>query len=79
MEPTLKPNQYILASYFPYLFSNPNKDEMVVFKDKENFIIKRIRKVNRKKYYVRGDNRLDSKEFGWIKREQILAKVIFIL
>lgn len=79
MEDTIKENQEILVSYLPYLFFKPKVEEIIAFKDLGKVIVKRIKEVKGKKYLVKGDNKKDSEEFGWIGREKIIGKVVYIL
>lgn len=78
MEPVIKSGQEIIISGLPYLFSSPKKNDVVAFKEKQKFIVKRIKKIENGKYKVSGDNKKDSKEFGWIERKTIIGKVIYI-
>lgn len=79
MEPTLKQGKGILASSLPYLFFKPKAGEIIAFKSKNNLIVKRIKAVRENKYLVQGDNKSDSKEFGWIEKGQIIGRVIYIM
>ena len=50
--------------------------------DNNKYLVKRITKVDGEKYFVSGDNKndsLDSREFGWISKGDILGKVILKL
>lgn len=81
MLPTLSPGQLVLVSSLPYLFSNPRIGDIVVFTHpKENILyIKRLKKIIDEKYFVVGDNHVDShdsREFGFIERKDIVGKVI---
>lgn len=78
MLPTLKPNQEIIVSNLPYLFFEPKVNELIAFKNGDQFIIKRINKAKAGEYFVKGDNEKDSKDFGWIERKKIIGKVIYI-
>ena len=79
MEPAIKEGSEILASSFPYIFIKPKRGDVVVFR-KDNFIfVKRIERILRDKYFLKGDNEndsLDSRSFGFIDRKDILGKVI---
>ena len=78
MEPALKPGQEILVSSLPYLILNPKVGDLVAFKDKNKFIIKRIKKAGKDEFLVKGDNLTDSKDYGWIKKNNIIGKVIYV-
>ncbi len=80
MEPTLKQNQIVLASSIPYFFKKPKVGDIVVLK-RQKYIIKRISKIKKEKIFVEGDNKkesTDSRSFGWIGKDSILGKVIYI-
>jgi len=79
MMPKLKPNQEILVSSLPYLFKNPSRGDIVAFKNKNQHVVKRIKEVRAGKFLVQGDNKEDSKEYGWINRPQIIGKMIYII
>lgn len=79
MEPTLKRGDKIIASYIPYLFSNPKLNDIIVFKWGERHFIKRIKKQEKNGYFVEGDNNkdsLDSKNIGEITSSMIIGKFI---
>lgn len=80
MEPLIKFDEFVLASSLPYVFKNPQKGDIIVFKDKtRKTLIKRIIRIKGENYFVLGDNRrdsLDSRKFGWILRREILGKII---
>ena len=81
MEPIIKNGDVVLLSVIPYLFSKPKTSNIVAFIDKKSkkFFIKRINKINRDKFFVKGDNEedsLDSRKFGWIEKKEIVGKVI---
>jgi len=79
MEPTLRGNQVVIASSFPYFFGNPSISDVVVLQH-EKCIIKRIAKIKENKIFVVGDNiskSTDSRSFGWIDKNKIIGKVIF--
>jgi len=91
MEPTLKNGSFVLVSSIPYLFAKPKVRDIIAFKKrpafakasagKEKIFIKRIAKINLstssgEKCFVKGDNKKDSLEIGWIDKKEILGKVI---
>lgn len=79
MEPFLKPRQSVLVSPIPFIFSKPKVGDVVVFKLGDKFYVKRIKQIKSQEYFLEGDNpddSLDSKRLGWIKREDIIGKII---
>jgi phage repressor protein C with HTH and peptisase S24 domain len=78
MLPTLKPGQEIIISSLPYFFSSPKVHNIIAFKDHNKYIIKRIAEIKSNQYRVAGDNQSDSKDYGWIERDRIIGKVIYI-
>ncbi len=80
MQPTLKPGQDVLVFNWAYIFSKPQKGDMVVFKFNGREMIKRIQKYDGRRVFVTGDNKTestDSRKFGMIDRSDIIGKVIF--
>lgn len=90
MEPTFKEGQTLLVSSLPYFFQQPKVGDVVVIKDPRDpstssgqdgrLLLKRIKKKEKDKYFVAGDNpqaSTDSRTFGAIKKENILGRVIF--
>ncbi|OGY24913.1 MAG: hypothetical protein A2Y57_01210 [Candidatus Woykebacteria bacterium RBG_13_40_7b] len=78
MKPNFWGGQYLVAfSWFKSL-----KIGDVVVLDGPSLskkIVKRIAKIKNNQYFVVGDNlnkSLDSRSFGWVKKEDILGKVI---
>jgi len=81
MEPTIKNGQYVLISKIPYFFSEPDVKEIVAFKKNQKILIKRIVKKTGDKYFLAGDNlkdSLDSRSFGFVSKNDILGKVMYI-
>lgn len=81
MEPNILQGQTVLASSIPYLFSKPKINDIVALRERKSgkVFIKRIVKVDGEKYFVSGDNKkdsMDSKDFGWIERKEIVGRVI---
>ena len=82
MTPGIKNGETVLVSYIFYLFKNPQIGDIVAFRKAEKILIKRITKIKEKEYFLEGDNNrdsLDSKNFGFILRENIIGKVIYKL
>jgi nickel-type superoxide dismutase maturation protease len=80
MMPTFSPEDSVLVSSVPFLFSKPRKGDVVVFEKFNTLYIKRINEVNKDKYTLLGDNKKDSRDsryFGSVKRDQIKGKIIF--
>lgn len=79
MEPTIKNGHRVLVSDLPYVISNPRIGDVVLFRTAGKNFVKRIKKIEKEKYYLIGDNKrdsLDSRKIGWINRKQILGKVL---
>lgn len=81
MEPNLYQGDFIIVSSIPYWFRNPQSGDVILFKDKDSKkqIVKRIVKINNKKYSIKGDNIKDSKEFEPILKKEIVGKVVYKL
>ncbi|MBI2022383.1 S26 family signal peptidase [Candidatus Daviesbacteria bacterium] len=81
MEPAIYDGQSVLVSAIPYLYTKPRIGEIVVFKDSKSSktILKRIEKINGDSLKVAGDNKTDSRDFGWINTRQIKGKVVLFL
>jgi len=81
MEPILKNGDTVLVSDLSYLFKSPKIDDIVAFKGKESeVLIKRIKGIKNGKFFLRGDNKddsFDSKNFGYIEKENIIGKLIY--
>ncbi len=76
MEQTFKNGSFVLVSSIPYLFVKPKIGDTIAFKNEDKIFVKRVTKVNGEKYFVKGDNKKDSLEIGWIKKKEIVGKVI---
>jgi len=83
MEPLIKNGEQIIISYIPYWFKNPQINDIVAFKEKsDKVLLKRIIQIKSGKYFVKGDNQndsLDSRNFGYISKKQILGEMIIKL
>lgn len=86
MYPTLKSGQNILVNRLSYLLHEPKANNIVALKDPRDgkTLIKRIVEIDSAKqnaeYFVLGDNpkeSTDSRTFGWIKKKDIMGKVIY--
>lgn len=83
MLPTLKPGQIILVNRLSYLVKKPKIKDIVVFrKNNDNhYLVKRIIDIKDEKYFMSGDNKKDSsdsRDFGWMDRQSIIGKVLFV-
>lgn len=77
MLPTLKPGQEVLVWCW---FLNPQEGDIVAIKVNGKKMIKRIQSCNGRSIFVIGDNKersSDSRKFGWIKKDQIIGKIIW--
>lgn len=83
MLPALKHRQTVLVNTLAYLLNSPRTGDVVAVKDPRDgkTLIKRIAEVKDNKYFVLGDNKeqsTDSRSFGWIARNDIIGKVIYV-
>lgn len=79
MFPALRKGQDVLSFNW---FYKPNIGDMVIIKQGNREIVKRVKYVDGDKVYVTGDNAdesTDSRHFGPISLDQIVGKVIFAL
>lgn len=84
MEPTILSDHVVLVSSLPFLFFLPRVGDLVMCKAglSDKIFVKRITKQKGGKYFLEGDNAhdsIDSRQLGWIQKEQILGKVVFSL
>ena len=74
--PTINPNEKVLVSSIPYVFGNPKKGDIIIFKYEKKFLIKKISKIENGKYKVTGENEKDSLKVPKLNRKEIVGKVI---
>jgi len=77
MMPTLPPNQLVFGRGW---FRKIRPGNVVVFDHDGIEKIKRVSEVKAAKYFMLGDHKqasTDSREFGWISRSQIRAKIFW--
>jgi len=77
MLPTLKDGQDVLVWSW---FLNLKIGDIVAIRIDGKDVIKHIQKTHGRRYFVIGDNKkesTDSRKFGWIKRSEIIGKVIW--
>ena len=82
MEPFLKENENVLVSSLPFLFSEPQAGDVVVFERLKKVYVKRIKNKIDNNYFLIGDNKNDSEDsrkFGLIPKKDIKGKVIIKL
>ena len=81
MLPTLKNGQQIIAEKISCRFLNPKIGDIIILKNSSNInLVKRITKKDGGNYFIEGDNKeksTDSKNFGPIQKNDILAKIIY--
>ncbi len=64
----------------PFFFNEIELDDTIIFNhEKEGMMIKQVTKINEKGYYVEGTTpySVDSSIFGYLKKKEILYKVLF--
>ncbi len=80
-------------SMYPFLVNNQKvvglhwirqlvKNEVVIVSVKNKLVIKRIIKIKNDEIWIEGDNKkesTDSREFGWINKSKVIAKVLLKL
>lgn len=86
MMPVLKPNDPVIVSSIPYLFTKPKKSDIIAFRYNNKprtggvrgkVLVKRIDKISSDRVLVSGDNKVDSLTTEPISKREILGKVIF--
>ena len=63
-----------------FSFTKIKVDNLILFKDEvEGLMVKRVTKINENGYFVKGENPFsrDSRDFGELKKEKLLYKVIY--
>ena len=78
MSPKIKDNSFFVASSIPYIFYKPKTGDIILFKNNNKNIVKKINKIENDRIFVKGENKLDSKEFSPILKNEIMGKVILI-
>lgn len=76
MTPSFREGQIIIASRI----GAPKAGDIVIIVHKSLEKIKRIHDIDDDRIYVLGDNNIqstDSRQFGWINRETVIARVIW--
>jgi len=83
MQPIISSGQSVLVSSIPFLFKKPKVGDIVLIKGKDKkHLVKRIARIQNNTYFVTGDNpkdSLDSKDFGFVERKNIIAKMLMLL
>ena len=84
MEPVLHENERVIVSCIPYLFMQPKRGDLVIFKHPKTgkLSVKRVIRRSGTDYFLAGENKADSSDsrsFGLITISAILAKVVCIL
>ena len=81
MSPTLHAGQIVFVNRLSYFFKSPKINDIVAAKVGDKVFIKRITKIENKKFFLSGDNKsdsFDSRKFGMISRKDIIGKAVFI-
>jgi phage repressor protein C with HTH and peptisase S24 domain len=77
MSPRLRPGQILLAVH---LFRRLHPGQVVIIRHDGKEKVKRIERIEDDRIFVIGDNLVastDSRHFGWLKRREIVARVIW--
>jgi phage repressor protein C with HTH and peptisase S24 domain len=75
MAPKLRPGQLILATTF---FRKLRPGQVVIVEHQDKEFVKRIERIEDDRLFVVGDNlpaSIDSRQFGWLERRDVIAKV----
>ena len=81
MLPTYKAGGKVLSNRF-FIRLKQNHTIILVHPETKRLLLKRVKIIQGKKYFVLGDNEkesTDGRDFGWIQRKDIVGKVIFHL
>lgn len=76
MEPKIRNGSFFIASSIPFIFSQPKKGDPVLFEEMGKTIVKKIVKIEKGKYFVEGENKVDSMKFEPITRKEIIGKLL---
>ncbi|MDP2720357.1 MAG: S26 family signal peptidase [bacterium] len=80
MEPFFKSGDKVVINRISYLFFQPQPGDIVALTHRDSILLKQIKKVSsNNKYFVAGINIVDShdsRNFGKVKREQIVGKFL---
>jgi nickel-type superoxide dismutase maturation protease len=88
MEPTYKDGAWLFVRWFTNSpeknFSNGLIGKIYVIEKRERpgiFLIKRLKDVKERSYWVEGDNEksTDSRQWGWINDDELVGQVIFTI
>jgi len=77
MAPLLIQGHIVLVTRF---YSRPKIGDVVVVRHDGREKIKRITKLDGKRIFISGENRLqstDSRDFGWLEASDIIAKLLW--
>lgn len=81
MVPKIQEGDRVLVNRLSFLFRQPKMNNIIALRDPRDgkILIKRITKIEGKRYFVQGDNKnssTDSRVFGMIGRSDIIGKII---
>ena len=79
MEPFLKEGSFFIGSNIPYIFRKPKEGDVVLFKNNNKIIVKKIIRVDKEKISVEGINKSDNMKFSPVRRNEILGKLLIKL
>lgn len=77
MSPKLSPGQLLLATP---LFKRLRAGQVIIVEHEGKEKVKRIERIRDNQLFVIGDNleaSTDSRHFGWVNRNQVVAKVVW--
>lgn len=80
MSPTFSDGMSVLVNRVSFIFKSPQVNDIIALYDPRDrkVLIKRVVKIEEKKYFVQGDNKnssTDSRVFGMIDKRDIIGKI----
>lgn len=78
MEPIIKNESFFIASSIPLKISKLKKGDVILFKNENKNIVKKVSEIENDKIFVEGENKFDSKKFDPINKNEIVGKIIWI-
>ena len=78
MEPTINEGNLVFVSSLPFLFSKPRIGDVVVLRKENKTLIKRVTRIRNDKFFLAGDNVMDSMNV-WANKKDIKGKIVYVI